>query len=73
MRKPPTPTRRRAVVLAALASIAACLPTLLLNPMRETHHVSDKPFYLATGLCMGLSIAMLIGAITHLMRSRRAC
>jgi hypothetical protein len=73
MRKPLSPIRRRVAVRAGLATVIATLPTLVLSPLHQTHHLSDLLFHLATGLCLGFSIALLITAVSLLIRNRTTC
>ncbi len=65
-----SPQRRRATIFAALASILASLPTLLLEG-----HVPTRGLDFLRGLCLGVSLALLMSAIVCLHRdqsSRRA-
>jgi hypothetical protein len=70
MKKTLLPERRRTVFFAACGSILATSPTLALLPLRQAHWLSDPPYFMGTGLCMGLSIACLIAAISSLKKSR---
>ncbi len=68
--KPLSPERRRAVGFAVCATLLATLPDLVMLPLRQAHRLSDPPYFMGTGLCIGLSIACLIAAMVTLTKSK---
>jgi hypothetical protein len=62
--------RRRAVVFASCATILATFPSLAMLPLRQAHWLSDPPYFLVTGLCIGLSTVCLAKAIIVLMKNK---
>jgi hypothetical protein len=70
MPKALSPERRQAVVFAACATILATFPSLALLPLRQAHWLSDPPYFMVTGLCIGLSTVCLAKAIIVLKRTK---
>jgi hypothetical protein len=57
-------------MFAALGSILATFPALALLPLRQAHWLSDPPYFMGVGFCLGLSIACLTKALAFVRGNR---
>ncbi len=67
MQKPLSLKRRQIVLFAVCGAMLATFPLLVLLPLRQAHLVSDPPYFMGVGLCLGLSIACLAKAFAGLI------
>jgi len=57
-------------MFAALGSILATFPALALLPLRQAHWLSDPPYFMGVGFCLGLSVACLARALAFVGRNK---
>jgi hypothetical protein len=50
------------VLFAVCGAMLATCPSLVMLPLRHSHVLSDPPYFMGVGFCLGLSIACLIKA-----------
>lgn len=65
-----SPERRRTVLFASCGVLLATFPILALLPLRQAHRLSDPPYFMGAGLCIGLAVACLAIAIQSLVKSK---
>ena len=70
MRKQLSVERRQVVIFASCGSMLAIFPLLALLPLRQAQLLSDPPYFMGVGLCLGLAIACLTKAFAGLTRSK---
>ena len=70
MRRQLSPERRQVVLFAACGAMLATMPLLALLPLRQAHFLSDPPYFMGVGFCLGLSVACLCKAFTGLIGSK---
>ncbi len=64
------PHRRRIALLASSGVLCATFPTLALLPLRQSHVLSDAPYFMGVGFCLGVAVVLLVLAMKATLHVR---